>query len=69
MAITRLLNPIHFQGISSDEKPDNPADVVPRRVPEGSTFHAVDTGEQWIYFDGAWERDLRLITAIQVATS
>jgi len=49
-----------FQQLSSDEKPSSP--------PEGSTLHIVDTGEQYIYFDGSWEPDLRLIYAIQEAS-
>lgn len=49
-----------FHGLSSDAKPDSP--------PEGSTLHLVDTGEQYIYFDGTWEPDLRLIYAIQEAS-
>jgi len=28
-------------------------------VPEGSTFHAVDTGKKYIYHDGGWAEDLR----------
>ena len=26
---------------------------------EGSTFHAVDTGEEYIYHNGGWVKDLR----------
>ncbi len=26
---------------------------------EGSTFHAVDTGRQYIYHNGGWAEDLR----------
>ena len=40
-----------FQGLSTDDKPVTP--------PEGSTYHAVDTGEKYVYFDGTWERDYR----------
>ena len=28
--------------------------------PEGSTFHAVDTGEKYIYHNGGWVKDLRV---------
>ena len=45
-----------FHGLSTDTKPDSP--------PEGSTFHAVDTGEQYVFYDGTWEQDLRLIYAL-----
>jgi hypothetical protein len=32
---------------------------------EGSRFHAVDTGAQYIYHDGGWAEDLRIIYALQ----
>jgi len=48
-----------FQGLSSDVKPTDP--------PEGSTYHIIDTGEQYIFYDGSWEIDLRLIYALSVA--
>ena len=28
-------------------------------APEGSTFHAVDTGKKYVYHDGGWAEDLR----------
>lgn len=34
-------------------------------VPEGSTFHAVDTGKKYIYHDGGWAEDLRDIYVAQ----
>lgn len=27
--------------------------------PEGSTFHAVDTGRKYVYHNGGWAEDLR----------
>lgn len=36
-------------------------------VGAGSTMHIVDTGEQYIFFDGAWVPDLRLAYAIKAA--
>lgn len=33
-------------------------------APEGSTFHAVDTGAQYVYHNGGWAEDLRLIYAL-----
>lgn len=33
--------------------------------PEGSVFHAVDTGAQYVYHNGGWAEDLRLIYAMQ----
>lgn len=48
---------VKYQGLSSDAKPSSPA--------EGSTFHCVDTGEEYVYYDGTWEPDLRRINALQ----
>jgi hypothetical protein len=28
-------------------------------APEGSTFHAVDTGAKYVFHDGGWAEDLR----------
>ena len=59
MTVKIIINPKRYQGLSTDEKPIDP---VP---PEGSTFYAIDTGEEYIFYNGTWERDLRLITAIR----
>lgn len=48
-----------FQGLSTDDKPTN--------VPEGSTFHAIDTGQEFVFYDGGWEIDLRKVNAIKMA--
>ena len=48
-----------FNGLSTDDKPST--------APEGSTFHAVDTGEQWIRHDDMWVLDLRLARALGMA--
>ena len=48
-----------FQGLSTDDKPSSPR--------EGSTYHSVDTGEEWVFMNGMWERDLR--TAGTIATA
>ena len=48
-----------YVGLSSDSRPES--------VAEGSTYHAVDTGEPWIYHDGMWEVDNRLVWAMQIA--
>ena len=34
-------------------------------IEEGTTFHAVDTGAQYVYHDGGWAEDLRSIYALQ----
>ena len=51
MAVIKMATIQTFQGLSTDAKPTTP--------PEGSTFHAVDTGELYVYYDGLWEDDLR----------
>lgn len=49
-----------FIGLSTDTKPTS--------VPDGSTYHSVDTGDQWIFFNGMWERDLRLTRALEIVS-
>jgi len=39
-------------------------DELPSSAPEGSTAHIVSTGETYIFHDGGWEQDLRLIYAL-----
>jgi len=55
MTVKLETNIQRFNGVSSDDKPESP--------PEGSTFHAIDTGEKQIFHDGMWEDDLSLIYA------
>ena len=33
----------------------------------GDKMHIVDTGEQYVFFDGTWVPDLRLIYAVKAA--
>lgn len=49
-----------WNGLSSDSKPTT-------GVREGSTFHAIDTGEEFIFHNNMWEQDLRRINAIKLA--
>jgi hypothetical protein len=49
-----------WNGLSSDDKPSV-------GVREGSTFHAIDTGEEFIFHNNMWEQDLRRINAIKYA--
>jgi len=44
-----------FIGLSTDTKPSSP--------PEGSTYHVLDTGEEYIFYNDTWEQDLRRIYA------
>ena len=57
MAVELVVSPNHYIGLSSDNRPEN--------VAEGSTFHAIDTGEIWVYHSLMWEVDLRLATALE----
>ena len=50
-----------YIGSSTDSKPEN--------VMEGSTYHAVDTGEYWVYHNFIWELDLSLATVLEAMTS
>lgn len=49
----------HYVGLSSDGKPADTAD--------GTTMYEVNTGLNWIFFDGHWYEDLRLIYAFSHA--
>jgi len=40
--------------LSSDDRDD-----ILSQEKEGATLHIVDTGEEYILFDGKWEPDLR----------
>lgn len=50
-----------YVGLSTDSKPKN--------VMEGSIYHAVDTGEYWVYHNFIWELDLSLATVLEAITS
>ena len=52
MAIKLETKRNRWNGISSDIKPSS-------GVPEGSTFHYIDTGEEFIFHNDMWEDDLR----------
>jgi len=49
-----------WNGASTDAKPSTD-------VKEGSTFHAVDTGEEFVYHNDEWVQDFRRINAIRLA--
>ena len=49
-----------WNGASTDSKPSTD-------VKEGSTFHAVDTGEEFIFHNDMWVQDLRRVNAIKMA--
>ena len=50
--LVKIIN--RWNGISSDIKPSSAIGAT-----EGSTFHYIDTGEEFIYHNGMWEDDLR----------
>ncbi len=64
MTLSMVATIQRFLALSSDELPNSESDNPP---PEGSTVHLIDTGEEYIYFCGTWERDKRTITAIKDA--
>lgn len=51
MTVCLITTAKSYAGFSGDSKPD---------APEGSTFHCVDTGEQYVRHNGMWVEDLRL---------
>lgn len=51
MAVSFVATIKRWQGLSTDDKPLTD-------VPEGSTYHSVDTGEKWVFHQGMWEPDL-----------
>lgn len=57
MAVSLIATIQRFQALSTDEWPASP--------PEGSTLHVIDTGEEYVFHDGTWEKDLRRIAALQ----
>ena len=48
----------HFQGLSTDEMPTED-------VPTGSTFHCLDTGDEYVRYAEGWILDLRRAAAIK----
>lgn len=38
--------------------------LITEDVPEGSTYHALDTGAHYVFHDGGWVEDLSLIYAL-----
>jgi len=56
-AIQHGSNTFHWNLMTSDRRPDS-------GVPEGSTCHYVDTGEQYIRHNSMWVRDLRWSNAL-----
>lgn len=57
MAVSFIATIQCFQGLSTDTKPVSP--------PEGSTFHVIDTGDLYVFYNDTWEQDLRLIAALR----
>jgi hypothetical protein len=67
MAATKIGATATYQGLSTDDKP---ASVVGGfTIPEGSTFHCVDTGEEYVLFNDVWVLDLRKAAAFKRALS
>ena len=52
---------IHENGVTTYNWNGYSSDIKPMSgVPEGSTFHVVDTGEVFFFHDEMWVRDLRM---------
>jgi len=58
MAVLEIGPTRHWQILPSDVKPVGT---------DGSTVHIITTGETYVYHDGTWEPDRRVIYAIQQA--
>ena len=58
MATKKITTIARWNGQSSDVKPTS-------GVSEGSTYHYVDTGEEFIFHNGMWVEDLRLKNALK----
>lgn len=62
MTISMVATIKRWQGLSTDDKPLTD-------VPEGSTFHVIDTGDQYIFHQDMWEVDLRLTAALEAVVT
>lgn len=58
MAVSMIATIKRFSGLSTDSWPLTD-------VPEGSTFHVIDTGEEYIFHNGTWELDRRQARALE----
>lgn len=59
MAVLLITTIQNFAGLSSDEKPAS--------APEGSTYHSVDNGEKWVFYNNGWVLDLRDARSMKLA--
>jgi hypothetical protein len=59
MAIEKVTQKGLLTGLSTDDKPTS--------APQGMTLHCVDTGEEWVFYDGMWTLDLRRARALLLA--
>jgi len=59
MAIEKIATIRTFQGLATDDKPTG------TEVPAGSTFHAIDTGDEFVYYADGWVLDLRRAAALK----
>ena len=62
MTVEKIATVSNYQGQSDDEKPTG-ADA-----PVGSSYHAVDTGDEFVRYSGGWTLDLRKAAALKRAT-
>jgi len=57
MAVVNATSNQVYQGLSSDEKPLGASN--------GATFHVVDTGDVFVFHDGMWVPDYRMVRALK----
>lgn len=59
MAVSKNATIKNWIGISTDTKPT--------AGKTGSTFHEIDTGKKYIWFNDAWHQDVSMIYAVYQA--
>lgn len=52
-----------YVGLSTQDKPITVAGG--QTIPSGSTYHDVDTGDEWIFYSNQWVLDLRKARAFK----
>ena len=59
MTVEKIITISNYQGQSNDEKPTG------SDAPTGSTFHAIDTGDEFVRYADGWTLDLRKAAALK----
>jgi hypothetical protein len=53
----------HYVGLSTEDKPLSVSGG--QTIPDGSTYHAIDTGDEWLFLGQQWVPDIRKARAIK----